>query len=57
MDNGLESIIGVIPVVMVAGVATKVTEKMFETPQSSSIKKINRKNKKYVAKARKMLNI
>lgn len=56
MSDSLDALVGVVPVVIVAGVATKMTDKLFdEKPKRYVSKRAKRKNNNYVKKARKLL--
>lgn len=55
MSDALDSITGIIPLVVVAGVATKMTNSLFETQPKRATRKAKKKNSNYVRKARKLL--
>ena len=55
MSDALDSMAGVIPLVVVAGVATKMTNSLFDTQPKRSTRKSKKKNSNYVRKARKLL--
>ena len=55
MSDALDSMTGIIPLVVVAGVATKMTNSLFETQPKRATRKAKKKNSNYVRKARKLL--
>ena len=55
MSDALDSMTGVIPLVVVAGVATKMTNSLFDTQSRRVTRKAKKKNSNYVRKARKLL--
>jgi hypothetical protein len=55
MSDALDSMTGIIPLVVVAGVATKMTNSLFDQKPKRATKKSKKKNNTYIRKARKLL--